>query len=97
EHVDVSRLESMAVSLVGYASLMRHIQGEAAKPYTRSVEIPSVERASDGWIGSCPATTPQWKAFPVMAEQSERAEGEWSLLSFRQAHRGEAEGMIEAF
>ncbi len=97
EHVDVSRLESMAVSLVGYASMMRHIQGEAAKPYTRSVEIPSVERASDGWIGFCTVTNTQWQAFAVMAEQYARAEGEWSLLSYRQAHRDEAEGMIEAF
>jgi len=97
EHVDVSRLESMAVSLVGYASLMRHIQGEAAKPYTRSVEIPSVERAKDGWIGFCTVTNAQWQAFAIMAEQYERAEGEWSLLSYRQAHRAQAEGMIEAF
>ena len=97
EHVDVSRLESMAVTLVGYASLMRNIQGEGAKPYTRSVEIPSVERASDGWIGFCTVTNAQWQAFAVMAEQYERAEGEWALLSYRQAHRSEAEAMISAF
>jgi crotonobetainyl-CoA:carnitine CoA-transferase CaiB-like acyl-CoA transferase len=97
EHVDVSRLESMAVTLVGYASLMRHIQGEGAKPYSRSVEIPSVEKASDGWIGFCTVTNAQWQAFAIMAEQYERAEGEWSLLSYRQAHRAEAEAMIDAF
>jgi crotonobetainyl-CoA:carnitine CoA-transferase CaiB-like acyl-CoA transferase len=97
EHVDVSRLESMAVALVGYASMMRSIKGPGADPYTRSVEIPSVERALDGWIGFCTVTNAQWQAFAVMAEQYERAEGDWSLLSYRQTHRQEAESMIEQF
>jgi crotonobetainyl-CoA:carnitine CoA-transferase CaiB-like acyl-CoA transferase len=97
EHVDVARLESMAVALVGYASMMRGIKGEGAAPYTRSVEIPSVERAQDGWIGFCTVTNAQWQAFAVMIEQYERADGEWSLLSYRLAHRRDAEAMVEAF
>ena len=48
-------------------------------------------------LDSARSRTRQWQAFAILAEQYERAEGEWSLLSYRQAHRAEAEAMIDAF
>jgi crotonobetainyl-CoA:carnitine CoA-transferase CaiB-like acyl-CoA transferase len=56
-----------------------------------------VERAADGWVGFCVVTNLQWQAFAAMMGEFERAEGEWSLLSYRQSHRREAERMVEAF
>ena len=97
EHVDVSRLESMVVTLMGYAAMMRSIGGEIAKPYTRFIEIPCVEQAVDGWIGYCVVTNAQWQAFALMIGHVELAEGEWSLAAYRQAHREELQGLIDTF
>ncbi|HLN18158.1 MAG TPA: CoA transferase [Acidimicrobiales bacterium] len=97
EHVDLSRLESMAITLVGYATLMRNIAGANVRPYRRSVELPSVERAADGWVGLCTVTNVQWQAFATMIGQHDKAEGDWAMLAYRLAHRAEAEAMIEAY
>ncbi|MCU1457255.1 MAG: L-carnitine dehydratase/bile acid-inducible protein [Actinomycetia bacterium] len=86
EHVDVSRLESMAVTLVGYAALGRSMRGASALPYQRAVEVPCVERAKDGWIGFATVTNAQWQSFAVMTGQLDRVDGEWASLKYRLDH-----------
>lgn len=97
EHVDVSRLESMAVTLVGYAALGRSMRGPDAAPYQRAVEVPCVEPAKDGWIGFATVTNAQWQSFAVMTGQLDRVDGEWSSLKYRLQHPVEARRPITAW
>jgi crotonobetainyl-CoA:carnitine CoA-transferase CaiB-like acyl-CoA transferase len=97
EHVDVSRLESMAVTLVGYAALGRSMRGPDAAPYRRAVEVPCVEPAKDGWIGFATVTNAQWQSFAVMTGQLDRVDGEWSSLRYRLDHPVEARKPITAW
>ncbi len=97
EHVDVSRLESMAVTLVGYAALGRSMRGPTAVPYRRAVEVPCVERAKDGWIGFATVTNAQWQSFAVMTGQLDRIDGEWSSLKYRLDHPEGARPPITAW
>ncbi len=97
EHVDVSRLESMAVTLVGYAALGRSMRGGTAVPYARAVEVPCVEPAKDGWIGFATVTNAQWQSFAVMTGQADRIDGEWASLRYRLDHPEDARAPITAW
>ena len=61
----------MLLSFVSYqpifAQFDERLQG-------RSVEIPSIEPAADGWVGFCTVTRQQWSDFTVMIERPELGE-----------------------
>jgi crotonobetainyl-CoA:carnitine CoA-transferase CaiB-like acyl-CoA transferase len=60
QHVDVSIFEAMLLSMTVYHDLNgQWVEGDLA----RSVEIPSIEPAKDGWVGICTITGQQWKDF----------------------------------
>ncbi|MGW9131841.1 CoA transferase [Streptomyces sp. NPDC055681] len=54
EHADVSLLECVCLTMSLYAPLTAALSG--TRPRHRTVEIPSVERAADGWVGLCTIT-----------------------------------------
>ena len=71
--VDASRFEAMLLCLTVYHDL----DGQWNEgPVPRSIEIPSIERAKDGWVGICTITGQQWKDFCVMIERPDLAEDE---------------------
>jgi crotonobetainyl-CoA:carnitine CoA-transferase CaiB-like acyl-CoA transferase len=70
QHVDVSIFEAMLLSMTVYHDLNgQWVEGSLA----RSVEIPSIEPAKDGWVGLCTITGQQWKDFCALIGQPEAA------------------------
>ncbi|HVU72855.1 MAG TPA: CoA transferase [Mycobacteriales bacterium] len=76
EHVDVSMLECMALTLGGFSALHVSLSGalEAARTFTgpsRSVEVPSIEPTADGLVGLCTITGQQFGDLMVLAGHPE--------------------------
>jgi crotonobetainyl-CoA:carnitine CoA-transferase CaiB-like acyl-CoA transferase len=63
QHVDVSTFEAMLLSFVAYQPIFAQFD---EKPIGRSIEIPSIEPAADGWVGFCTITRQQWSDFTVL-------------------------------
>ena len=74
EHVDVSAYEAMTTSFIVYAHLYAAYASDARTGSTRSIEIPSVEPAKDGWVGFCTITGQQFKDFCVVIDDPEMAD-----------------------
>lgn len=78
EHVDVSLLDCMSVSMNTYAALFASFYGwkppayeerpRDAKP-VRTIEIPSIEPTRDGYVGLCTITAQQFRDFLVLIER----------------------------
>ncbi|HEX4428690.1 MAG TPA: CoA transferase [Frankiaceae bacterium] len=60
QHVDVSALETMILSFTPYQPIFAQFEDRL---YGRSIEIPSIEPAADGWVGICTITHQQWADF----------------------------------
>ncbi|MCU1379108.1 MAG: CoA transferase, partial [Acidimicrobiales bacterium] len=73
QHVDVSMLEAMLLSFVSYQPIFAQFD---ERPQGRSIEIPSIEPAADGWIGLCTITRQQWSDFLVLIERPDLGEDE---------------------
>ena len=98
EHVDVSAYEAMTTSFVVYAHLYAAYASEARTGATRSIEIPSVEPAKDGWVGFCTITGQQFKDFCVVIDDPEMAEDQrLSSGDGRMDHRDEVWRRIARF
>jgi len=73
EHVDVSLLECMSVSMHG--GLIMRLATTTPQPWSRAIEVPSIERASDGvYIGITVITGQQFRDFCLLIERPELAE-----------------------
>jgi len=71
EHLDLSVLEAMTLMQSGewlHSQLMR------VPPITRSIEVPSIEPAKDGYVGITMVTGQQWLDFAAMVECPELTE-----------------------
>jgi crotonobetainyl-CoA:carnitine CoA-transferase CaiB-like acyl-CoA transferase len=66
-HVDLSLLECMTQSMQGYEWLHASLMGLSG--FSRSVEVPSIEPAKDGWVGFSMVTGQQWRDFATMVGQ----------------------------
>ncbi len=73
EHVDVSAYEAMTTSFVVYAHLYAAYAPDS-RTGERSIEIPSVEPAKDGWVGFCTITGQQFKDFCVVIDDPAMAD-----------------------
>jgi crotonobetainyl-CoA:carnitine CoA-transferase CaiB-like acyl-CoA transferase len=71
EHLDMSMLE--ALTLMQSCEWL-HSQLIQVPPIKRSVEVPSIERAQDGYVGMTFITGQQWLDFAAMVECPELAE-----------------------
>lgn len=69
QHADVSMLETMLLCFQPYQYIQGQMQPGEQMPLT--VEVPSIEPASDGMIGFSTQTSQQWQDFCVMIEQPE--------------------------
>jgi len=67
ERVDVSVFECMLVTLNMHEPLHAALSGSDA--FTRWVQVPSVERAADGWVCFSLVTGQQWLDFAAMIER----------------------------
>jgi crotonobetainyl-CoA:carnitine CoA-transferase CaiB-like acyl-CoA transferase len=70
-HVDVSMFESMLMGMTAFSDL----RGQWREgPLIRSIDIPSIEPAKDGWVGLCTITSQQWKDFCLLIGHPELGE-----------------------
>jgi len=72
DHVDVSLLECMTLTMQSFEWL--HVRLMDLAGFARSIEVPSIEPAKDGWVGTSMVTGQQWLDFAAMVEQPELAE-----------------------
>lgn len=63
--IDLSVLEAMSVSMQTFGWLRTDVA--ALTSFSRSTEVPSIERAKDGYVGVSMATDTQWESFCAMA------------------------------
>jgi crotonobetainyl-CoA:carnitine CoA-transferase CaiB-like acyl-CoA transferase len=70
-HLDLSMLEAITLMQSGE---WLHSQLLAVPPITRSVEVPSIEPAKDGYVGISMVTGQQWLDFAAMVDCAELTE-----------------------
>lgn len=75
EHVDLSLLEVMALTMAPNLNVYESLAG-APSPFTRTLEIPSIEPARDGYVGFCTITAQQWRDFLVLIERPDLVDDE---------------------
>ena len=81
ELLDVSVLESLNLTMQMYASTKHSTVPLGTRPGAerkmgRSVMIPSIEHASDDWVGFMVATATMWESFCIMVEHPQWIEDE---------------------
>ncbi|MCV7236444.1 CaiB/BaiF CoA-transferase family protein [Mycobacterium branderi] len=87
EHLDMSMLEAMTLM---QSSEWLHSQLLQVPPVSRTVEVPSIEPAKDGYVGITMVTGQQWLDFAAMVECPELTEipqlrfqiGRWEYRDF---------------
>jgi crotonobetainyl-CoA:carnitine CoA-transferase CaiB-like acyl-CoA transferase len=72
DHVDVSLLECMTLAMQAFEWL--HVRLMDLPGFARSIEVPSIEPAKDGWVGTSMVTGQQWLDFAAMVGQPKLAE-----------------------
>jgi crotonobetainyl-CoA:carnitine CoA-transferase CaiB-like acyl-CoA transferase len=87
EHLDLSMLEAITLMQSGE---WLHSQLLQAPPVSRTVEVPSIEPAKDGYVGFTMVTGQQWLDFAAMVDCAELTEipqlsfqiGRWEYRDF---------------
>jgi crotonobetainyl-CoA:carnitine CoA-transferase CaiB-like acyl-CoA transferase len=101
EHVDVSMLEVHNVSSCVFSDLNHSLQGrppleELGPP--RSVETPSIEPTTDGWVGFCTNSRQQFDDFLVLIERPDLlGDDELARFSGRGARLDEWQEIVRAW
>jgi crotonobetainyl-CoA:carnitine CoA-transferase CaiB-like acyl-CoA transferase len=72
DHIDVSLLECMTLAMQAFEWL--HVRLMGLPSFARSIEVPSIEPAKDGWVGTSMVTGQQWQDFATMVGQPVLAE-----------------------
>ncbi|HVO24202.1 MAG TPA: CoA transferase [Candidatus Margulisiibacteriota bacterium] len=67
-HVDLSLFEVMALTMAPNTAVWESLAGQPSQ-FNRTLEIPSIVRARDGYIGFCTITGQQWRDFLVLIER----------------------------
>ena len=94
-HVDLSMFESMLICLTVYHDLNSQWN---EGPLPRSIEIPSIEPAKDGYVGYCVVTGQQWTDFCAMLGRQDIAEDHRYLdAKARMEHIEEMRTMIQGW
>ena len=95
-HVDVSLLEVVHLSMAPFATVVASFGGPALA--SRTVEIPSIEPAADGYVGFCTITNQQWRDFLVLIERGDLVDdAELAHYFTRNERRAEVYAMIHAW
>jgi crotonobetainyl-CoA:carnitine CoA-transferase CaiB-like acyl-CoA transferase len=103
EHVDVSMLECMAITLGGYNALHASLMGvaEASKGFPgpfRTTEVPSIEPTRDGLVGLCTVTGQQLEDLLLLIGQPElRGDERFATAMQRTKHAAEFEALLHAW
>ncbi|HUH38734.1 MAG TPA: CoA transferase [Spongiibacteraceae bacterium] len=94
--VEVAAFEALLLSMQAYQFI--HSQLEPGVPALRSVEVPCIEPASDGWVGFCTVTSQQWQALAELMEQPQLgADPNMANSELRFRHLDEVQPLIHAW
>jgi crotonobetainyl-CoA:carnitine CoA-transferase CaiB-like acyl-CoA transferase len=97
QHVDLSLLEVLHLSMAPFGTVVASFGGSAVLS-NRTVEIPSIEPAADGFVGFCTITNQQWRDFLVLIERGELVDDpELAHYFTRNERRAEVYAMIHAW
>jgi crotonobetainyl-CoA:carnitine CoA-transferase CaiB-like acyl-CoA transferase len=96
-HVDVSMLEVVHLSMAPFGTVVASFGGNPVFA-NRTVEIPSIEPAADGYVGFCTITNQQWRDFLVLIERGDLVDDpELAHYFTRNERRAEVYAMIHAW
>jgi crotonobetainyl-CoA:carnitine CoA-transferase CaiB-like acyl-CoA transferase len=70
QHIDLSLFEVMALTMAPNTSVWESLAGQPSQ-FSRTLEIPSIVRARDGYVGFCTITGQQWRDFLVLIERAD--------------------------
>lgn len=73
QHMDVSAFEAFILSTTSYRDLASQWSDDLLG---RTMEVPSIEMAKDGWVGFCIITGQQWLDFCAMIGRQDIADNE---------------------
>jgi crotonobetainyl-CoA:carnitine CoA-transferase CaiB-like acyl-CoA transferase len=97
EHVDLSLLEVMALTMAPNTAVWESLAGQPSL-FSRTLEIPSIVRAADGYVGFCTITGQQWRDFLVLIERPDLVDDPTLARWDERARRcDEVTRMIEAW
>src|SRR5207247_2994797 len=97
QNVDLSLFEVVHLSMAPFATVVASFGGPGAS-VPRTVEIPSIEPAADGWVGFCTITNQQWRDFLVLIERGDLVDDAALAHYFtRNERRAEGYAMIHAW
>jgi crotonobetainyl-CoA:carnitine CoA-transferase CaiB-like acyl-CoA transferase len=71
--IDIAELETAVTIYNGFQTVAYELTGVASPTPARVSEIPSIERAADGWVGFCALSAQQFAAFADMIGRPEWA------------------------
>ncbi|WP_305092918.1 CoA transferase [Prescottella sp. R16] len=98
EWADLSMLESMGVAMALYHPVSAVLTGAPGRRTPRTVEIPSVERCLDGYVGFCTITAQMFQDFLIMIDRAELlADDSIVDVRRRQERYAEFQSMIESW
>ena len=90
EHLDVSMLEATMLTHTTYSSVFGSYVGQRGVANVRTIELPSIEPALDGWVGFCTVSGQQFVDFAIMIGHPEWADDPgWTLQNARQGKHAE--------
>ena len=75
EHIDLSLFEVMALTMAPNQTVWESLAGQPS-PFGRTLEIPSIYEARDGYVGFCTITGQQWRDFLVLIERPDLLDDE---------------------
>ena len=66
EHVDVAAFDTMMLTMNGYAHLLGSFTDSTDSSLARTIEIPSIEPTTDGYVGFCTVAAQQFQDFLLL-------------------------------
>jgi crotonobetainyl-CoA:carnitine CoA-transferase CaiB-like acyl-CoA transferase len=99
-HIDLSMAECSAIAMSTFRDLAQSMLGrrDVSNGIARGVETPSIEPASDGWVGFNTNTGEQFQNFLVMIERFDLIEtGEWASVGTRMQKLDEWNEIVHAW
>ena len=97
EHVDLSLFEVMTLCMAPNLMVWESLAGQPS-PFARTLELPSIEPARDGYVGFCTITGQQWRDFLVLIERPDLVDDEQLAKWDERVRRsGEVNALIHAW
>jgi len=97
EHIDVSLLECMTMTMGGFSVVVPQVLGAHVRS-GRSLELPSIEPTADGYVGFCTITAQQFQDFLVLIERFDWLDDpRFASLAYRQSRRAEFQAAVRAW